>query len=479
MHRFEWDHLISEKRIPDTHRTGSLSSLRSEVESDYYRIINSASFRRLQDKTQVFPLDRSDFVRTRLTHSLEVSAVAKFIGKQVCTGIMEQGLEKNDVPTHDIVETLACASLLHDIGNPPFGHFGESAIQNWFANHLKKIRYSDHETLHDVLSEQQRNDLYHYEGNAQSLRIITKLHRLSNHHGMHLTSGVMDTIIKYPCSSSEKTAELTKPKEQRSLLRKKHSYFASEEKIYQKIKENTGTFDCRNPLTFILEAADDLAYTFSDLEDGYNKGLYSFDELRQLLRTCNDENGLKRLDTLFAKFQSEGSPDSISDPCKQAVFNWLTAKQLYCISQTSRAFIANYDDIMNGTFEKELLAVCTEANVIAGLKKFAFDRVYQTRSIIKLELMGNEIISFLLDCFVDALLPFDSEKEQSEIQEKYCRLLSSNYIENYYEEVRDITQDKEKVYYRLLLAADFIAGMTDTYAKTLYQEIKGIAVLNS
>ena len=134
---------------------------------------------------------------------------------------------------------------------------------------------------------------------------------------------------------------------------------------------------------------------------------------------------------------------------------------------------------MNGTFEKELLAVCTEANVIAGLKKFAFDRVYQTRSIIKLELMGNEIISFLLDCFVDALLPFDSEKEQSEIQEKYCRLLSSNYIENYSEEVRDITQDKEKVYYRLLLAADFIAGMTDTYAKTLYQEIKGIAVLNS
>ena len=116
MHRFEWDHLISEKRIPDTHRTGSLSSLRSEVESDYYRIINSASFRRLQDKTQVFPLDRSDFVRTRLTHSLEVSAVAKFIGKQVCTGIMDQGLEKNDVPTHDIVETLACASLLHDIG---------------------------------------------------------------------------------------------------------------------------------------------------------------------------------------------------------------------------------------------------------------------------------------------------------------------------------------------------------------------------
>ena len=451
-------------------------------ESDRGRIINSPAIRRLQQKTQVFPLERNAAVRTRLTHSMEVQQVGRYIAKEILSRLKEQrlletyGLDELTGPFESIVE-MAC--LMHDIGNPPFGHFGESAIQNWFANHLKKIRYSDHETLHDVLSEQQRNDLYHYEGNAQSLRIITKLHRLSNHHGMHLTSGVMDTIIKYPCSSSEKNAELTKPKEQRSLLRKKHSYFASEEKIYQKIKENTCTFDCRNPLTFILEAADDLAYTFSDLEDGYNKGLYSFDELRQLLRTCNDENGLKRLDTLFAKFQSEGSSDSISDPCKQAVFNWLTAKQLYCISQTSRAFIANYDDIMNGTFEKELLAVCTEANVIAGLKKFAFDRVYQTRSIIKLELMGNEIISFLLDRFVDALLPFDSEKEQSEIQEKYCRLLSSNYIENYYEEVRDITQDKEKVYYRLLLAADFIAGMTDTYAKTLYQEIKGIAVLNS
>ena len=179
MSRYNWNRLISERRIPDRPKTANLSSLRSEVESDYYRIINSASFRRLQDKTQVFPLDRSDFVRTRLTHSLEVSAIAKFIGKQVCAQIIEQQLEEETINTHDIVETLACASLLHDIGNPPFGHFGESAIQNWFSTHLQTIAYDETQTLYDVLSEQQRNDLCFYEGNAQSLRIVTRLHRLS------------------------------------------------------------------------------------------------------------------------------------------------------------------------------------------------------------------------------------------------------------------------------------------------------------
>ena len=174
MNRMNWNQLLSEERIPQSKKNNNLTSLRSEVESDYYRIINSASFRRLQDKTQVFPLDRGDFVRTRLTHSLEVSAVAKFIGKQVCSQIIEQGLEKEDINTHDMVETLACASLIHDIGNPPFGHFGESAIQNWFQQHLKQIPYNEQESIHDVLNEQQRNDLYYYEGNAQSLRIITQ-----------------------------------------------------------------------------------------------------------------------------------------------------------------------------------------------------------------------------------------------------------------------------------------------------------------
>lgn len=475
MNRLHWEQLISEQRIPKQQKTNRLAALRSEVESDYYRIINSASFRRLQDKTQVFPLDRSDFVRTRLTHSLEVSAVAKFIGKQICAMIKEQQLEKEEINTHDIVETLACASLLHDIGNPPFGHFGETAIQNWFAKHLKEIAYDKDHTLYDVLNEQQRNDLLFFEGNAQSLRIITKLHRLSGNYGMHLTSGVMDTIIKYPCSSSVKQSELKKPKQERSLLHKKHGYFYSEKEIYQQIKQNTGTTDVRHPLTFILEAADDLAYTFSDLEDGYNKGLYTYDELKQQLVECNDQNGLKRLEEALSNVLK--SEHEYQDCYKKAVFQWLTAKQLYCISEVSKAFIIHYEEIMNGCFEQELLAVCSESALIAQLKTFAFEHIYQTKSIITLELMGNEIISFLLNQFVDALLHFDSDQPQNDIQEKYCQLLSHNYIENYFDSVKGIQQDSDKVYYRLLLATDFISGMTDTYAKTLYQEIKGISAL--
>lgn len=469
MNRFNWEQLVSEQRIPQQQKAKHLTSLRSEVESDYYRIINSASFRRLQDKTQVFPLDRSDFVRTRLTHSLEVSAIAKFIGKQVCAMIQAQGLEKDEINTHAIVETLACASLLHDIGNPPFGHFGEAAIQNWFAKHLKEIHYDESLTLYDVLNEQQRNDLYYFEGNAQSLRVITKLHRLSGKYGMHLTSGVMDTIIKYPCSSSAKLYELQKPKQERSLLRKKHGYFYSEAQLFQQIKQNTGTGQARHPLTFILEAADDLAYTFSDLEDGYNKGLYTYDELKQQLIECNDTVGLQRLQEYLKNATNEQSSSY-----RDAIFKWLTAKQLYCISEVSKAFIAHYEEIMTGKFEQELLAVCSEAALIAKLKTFAYEHVYQTTSIIKLELMGNEIISFLLQNFVDALLPFDSPRPQNDIQEKYCQLLSRNYVDNYFDSVQAIQDDKEKVYYRLLLATDFISGMTDTYAKTLYQDIKGI-----
>lgn len=476
MNRMNWNQLLSEERIPQSKKNNNLTSLRSEVESDYYRIINSASFRRLQDKTQVFPLDRGDFVRTRLTHSLEVSAVAKFIGKQVCSQIIEQGLEKEDINTHDMVETLACASLIHDIGNPPFGHFGESAIQNWFQQHLKQIPYNEQESIHDVLNEQQRNDLYYYEGNAQSLRIITRLHRLNSKYGLHLTSGVLDTIIKYPCDSTAKKMESDKPKDQRSLLRKKHGYFYSEEAIYRQIKENTGTAQTRHPLTFILEAADDLAYIFSDLEDGYNKGSYSYDELRQQLIDGKDEGGLRRLENLYKKFQEDHTLQN--DPTRTAIFNWLTAKQLFCISEVSKAFIEHYEEIMHGTFEKELLAVCSQASVISRLKKFAFDRVYQTRPIIKLELMGNEIISFLLAQFVDAALHLDRPEPMNDIQEKYYRLLSKNYIENYYDSVQGLQDDREKVYYRLLLAADFVAGMSDSYAKTLYQEIKGIAALS-
>lgn len=183
MMRMKWNNIMSEQRIPKK-AENEANRFRSEIESDYHRIIRSASFRRLQDKTQVFPLDQSDFSRTRLIHSLEVSSLAKLIGKQVCQKIADLKLEKvEDLPdTQKAMEILNCAGLLHDIGNPPFGHFGETAIRNWFTKNLS-IKQFQGRALKDVLDEQQILDLYNFEGNAQALRIVSKLHRLMGPNG--------------------------------------------------------------------------------------------------------------------------------------------------------------------------------------------------------------------------------------------------------------------------------------------------------
>ena len=474
MHRLSWNSITSETRIPQK-TSANAEKYRSEFESDYHRIIRSASFRRLQDKTQVFPLDNSDFVRTRLTHSLEVSSIAKLIGKQVCIQVLDQQLAPaGDQPDSlKVIEILNCAGLLHDIGNPPFGHFGESAIRNWVEKNLSLLQFKQR-PLQAWLDEHQQADLLYYEGNAQALRIITKLHRLTGRSGMHLTSSVMDTIIKYPVNSLEKLAEDTKEKSKRSLLRKKVGYYQSETDQFLEIKQNTGTTGCRNPLCFILEAADDLAYTFADLEDGYKKGLYSYEQLLDVIVEAQDERGAELLrQGLEEGRQLKKTSEKGFDPYQHAVFTWLTKKQLFSISGVSDAFLKHYDAIMNGEFDQELLAVSKEGQLIRSLKQFAFDRVYNDAAILKLELMGNEIITFLLDRFMDALLPYDSGLNMSEIQEKYIDLLSGNYLNTYQYTAQD-KEDGERLYLRLLLGADFVAGMTDSYAIRLYQELKGI-----
>lgn len=475
MKRLYWDQITSEARIPAIKRDQDYRGYRSEIESDYLRIIRSASFRRLQDKTQVFPLDHSDFVRTRLTHSLEVASIAKLIAKQVCDKIIQLGLESNEhLPdTLKVMEILNCASLLHDIGNPPFGHFGETAIRNWFVKNLDEKQFQG-KPLSAYLSDAQKYDLYYYEGNAQALRVVLKLHRHVSSYGMHLTSAVMDAIIKYPCGADEKFAEDQKPKAQRSLLKKKIGYFQSEAEEYRKIKENTGCANCRSPLAFILEAADDLAYTFADLEDGYKKGLYSYQELHDLVAKEDNERGLQSLeDGLEDALRIKDQKEKGFDPYQQAVFDWLSRKQLFCITRVCHAFIDHYEEIMNGTFAQELLALSSEASLIKALKKFSYEKIYIIAPILKLELMGNEVLTFLMDRFMEALIVYDSDTAMSEIQEKYIDLLSRNYLDAYHRSTKH-KKPEEKLYDRLLLGCDFIAGMTDSYAQRYYRELKGI-----
>ena len=389
-----WKQLLCEERIPPN--KNKKTQYRTEIESDYNRIITSAALRRLQDKTQVFPLDSSDFVRTRLTHSLEVASLAKFIGKQIC----EEIEKTEEIDTHAVLEILNCASLLHDIGNPPFGHFGEQAIRKWFSDNLNKLEYNGIK-VYDLLDEQQREDLLNYEGNAQALRIVTKLHSFNGKNGMHLT------------------------------------------------------------------------YTFADLEDGLKKDMFTFDELLDVLESAKDENGKKRL-LEIRKEKEKMKTESGDNPVIEAIASWLTIKQLFCVSSVKAAFMEHYDEIMSGKFDNELIACCSESEIIKKLKNFAFRKIYRDVSILKLEIMGNEILQFFLDKFVNAVLYFDSENYKLDaIQEKYLALISKNHLSNY-KKASDGKKDEEKIYDKLLLVADYVSGMTDGYAKRLYRELRGI-----
>ena len=267
----DYDKLLCMERIRDYKKGFKNTDRRSEFEKDYHRIIGSASFRRLQDKTQVFALDSSDFIRTRLTHSLEVSSIAKSLGQTGGALLKEKGIVTDEQVGY-MTDILLCAGLLHDIGNPPFGHFGEAVIRDWFRENLDVMTYKD-KPLSCYLSDVQKADLCNFEGNAQSLRVVAKLHHLVDDNGMNLTKGLLNTIIKYPTSSVEID------KKAGDIRLKKMGYFEADSELFQNITQSTGAGNSRHPLTFLLEAADDIAYSTADIEDGYKKGILSFMKL--------------------------------------------------------------------------------------------------------------------------------------------------------------------------------------------------------
>ncbi|WP_321016422.1 dGTP triphosphohydrolase, partial [Hungatella effluvii] len=237
----EWSTLLCEDRIRSLVKRPTGTDLRTEFEKDYHRIIGSASFRRLQDKTQVFPLDRSDFIRTRLTHSLEVSSFAKSLGQNISASIRTVIKDESFLPEHALAmcDILQCAGLIHDIGNPPFGHFGETAIQDWFKRRLPDLRFQrsgeEARPLDEVLNRQMVEDFYHFEGNTQALRVVTKLHFLVDEHGMNLTKALLASIIKYPGSSLEVD------KHSGNIKTKKMGYFYADREAFDDIQASCGT----------------------------------------------------------------------------------------------------------------------------------------------------------------------------------------------------------------------------------------------
>ncbi len=472
----EWEKLLCGDRRRPVGKKNNSTDERSEFEKDYHRIIGSASFRRLQDKTQVFPLDKSDFIRTRLTHSLEVSSFSKSMGQSVGNELIKRGRITVE-QAQSIADILLCAGLLHDIGNPPFGHFGETVIREWFSEHLDKIMLGD-KSARELLSEQQAADLCSFEGNAQSLRVVTRLHRLVDENGMNLTKGLLNTIIKYPVSSVEID------KEAGDIRLKKMGYFEADKDIFNDVVNSTGAGNLRHPLTYLLEAADDVAYSTADLEDGFKKGVLTFTRLSELIEHnpyeekykgtfeyTDCEKAVERLDTLYKRAKERNE----QDPELYAIQNWVVSLQGYLIRAVVKSFADHYDELMQGTYKTDLFEGTSSHYLVKVLKETAFKHIFQINPIVKLEIAADKILGGLLDQFVEAVVKYDTDVYTTEPQKKLMQLISPNYLRIYEEEASvEGVSEGDKLYLRLLLVTDFVSGMTDHYAQALYQELSGI-----
>ncbi len=472
-----WEQLLSTKRSRGSSNKNKYlknTDLRSEFEKDYHRIIGSASFRRLQDKTQVFPLDKSDFIRTRLTHSLEVSSFAKSLGQNIGENILLYKKDPGFTPRmkEDICSILQCAGLIHDIGNPPFGHFGELAIREWFERNLPILKFHG-EPIDQILTERMREDLYHFEGNAQALRLVSKLHFLVDEHGMNLTYALLNTIVKYPVASDE-----IDPKSG-NIKDKKLGYYLADENIFREIQEATGTNGRRHPLTFILEAADDIAYKTADIEDAFIKGFISYQKLLEELTElqvmygksdANAFNPARLLDELYLR----GKDKHVEDPEEYAIKNWIVRVQGFLINCATYGFTSNYNEIMAGRYEHDLFYHTFAEKLMDMLGDLAFREVFTSDTIYRMEVAEATMIDYLMDRFVSAVIKYDDKEEKmGTLDIRMVSFISSNYKNAYHFQAQG-KSDEERLYLRLLLVTDYICGMTDSYAKRLYQELKAI-----
>lgn len=448
-----------------------------DLEKDYKAIISSAAFRRLQDKTQVFPLDKSDFVRTRLTHSLEVSTIARQLGIMItrnATGYLPDDFKNKDGKdklVEKIPEVLSCAGLLHDLGNPPFGHFGEVVIGDWFKNEFQKEEFCYKKiAIRELLTEQMQSDLKNFEGNAQALRILSKIRNKGKSHEINLTTGVIGALIKYPTDSLHVTN-----KKDPDIRRHKLGYYFAEQGTFEKVSKETGTWIdeknvARHPLTFLMEAADDIAYSTADLEDALKKKMFSLKEFIAYFKGNLEDDEKAQLLIKDLERRLENVQDEESEMI--AFQNWMDYARgwfMYCVTYS---FSRNYKSIMNGEFQRELMQGTFHEKSMKIFKNAMVEFVYEQPEIVKLELSAKKIISTLLDDFIYAVIYMDETEEEyknHQFQKKLCSLIPDNLKADY--EKAKTNDEGYNLYLRMMMITDFISGMTDSYAKNLYQEL--------
>lgn len=435
-----WRRLLTTSRLFHESRGSSTSEGRSEFERDHDRVIFSSAFRRLKDKTQVFPLSPTDYTRTRLTHSLEASCVGRSLGYQAALTLRRarRADETSDIPT-----LVATACLAHDIGNPPFGHSGEDAISRWAESRRATLG----------LSEQEQRDLESFEGNAQGFRIMARLQNRLRRGGIQPTLALLGAMTKYPRSSSP-----IRPPTEGRASEKKYGYFQDDGEAAMHAFNELGLVEraagmyARHPLAFLTEAADDICYVVMDLEDAFKLRIIPFevasDWLRRLIGEPKEPEGDYRKSSEVSRLRA-GAVHSMTMAC-------------------ARAFEDNLEAIEDGTFDVPLISMTKFAEQHKALKKFEQKNVYNDGRVLQIEYAGYQTIGGLLDMFGDAALAETPTRQQ----EKLLKLLPEDLFDR-----PGVPKDDRLAltrYQRVLAATDFVSGMTDSYAVELFQRLSGI-----
>lgn len=451
-YRNKWKLLLSEKRFREKSPTID-SDGRNPFESDYGRLISSAPIRRLQDKTQVFPLETNDYIRTRLTHSLEVSYIGGSMGQSVEKILLEKGEITQDKIGY-LSSLLRVSGLIHDLGNPPFGHFGELAFREFFKNYFG--------TFFDKLSDIERADFTCFDGNVQTFRILTRLYFYGDPYSYNLTYSTLASVVKYPSDSLEGNKE-----HYVEIAKKKFGYFVSETEKYKAINDYLELNHRRSPVVYLMEAADDIAYSAADIEDGIKLGIIHVDDIKEVFEANLKENKDTVLD--YLKGLENDFDKSLRNRDSIIVQKFRIKTQAMMIEAILDTFQEKYDRIMEGELEEEIIKESSAADIRTAYKKLT-GRIFNDKSILIKELAGKEAIEGLLKIFVTAAESPNFKSNGNNYESRLYNIISSNF-KTIYERYSDYGND---FYNRLRLIVDYVSGMTDSHAISLYQALKGI-----
>lgn len=475
------------KKITTHREVNPIDNLDYSIESDRGRIFSAPAFRRLQKRTQVFALELNASIRTRLTHSLEVAQVARFIAKSILTKLKREGLDTYGLEELEnaFVSTAEMTSLLHDIGNPPFGHFAEQTINKWMRENALPILEAfpstspDAQTIKNIVAR----DICNYDGNAQAIRVISKLQRLNLSYTQTLA------VLKYTRGAYE-----TKPPkgEPLSYLKKKPGFYYSEAAFIAKVQQTLGvSAGHRFPLTYIMEAADDISYLTADLEDAVEKGILNLDQVYNLIKKACEAEGEDYLLEIIEQRYTQAKQND--EPYQFNMFFTLIKAKLVTslVFHVVDIYIQNHEAIFEGSFNCALLDHDTQSKYYKAVKileKLSAKYIYQNKEVQTLELQGYTIVNGLLNIYKPILeLGSDDfaallrdEKIECFIAMRLIRRISSKQIVAYQNDVKNL--DEEDVesfhimewYYRVRLITDYISGMTDDFALNEYQTLMAL-----